>query len=139
MQWLQASISQASREYFKRSASPVEYWYLVILVLLIVLSWAGACYWDRHKKQWVTHQADLERLLFVDLCKAHRLSADERRLLEQAADHHNRNHPALVFVDPTVLDLQANSANENASAFTALAVKLFCEPNGANEIAAERA
>ena len=139
MHWLQASISQATREYFKRSASPVEYWYLIILFLLIILFWVGAYYWDKYHKQWLTHQTDLEQLLFADLCRTHQLSADERTLLEYAADDHNRHHPALVFVDPAVLDLQANSAAENAPAFAALAVKLFGDPHEPNELTTEPA
>jgi len=62
--------------------------------------------------------------LFADLCKAHKLSRCERKLLYRLAQQHQLDQPAMLFVEPSCYNAEKVGPNSGTH-FDDLRRKLF--------------
>jgi len=124
--WLLANVEafRAAARYMQRSASLSESWFTIAAVAAIIQFWLALVYWDRYRKQPV-RQEDRPKSLFLELCRAHKLSRAERGLLSSIVDAKHLKQPAIVFVDPGVLGDPAGSSAPETRACAELAGKLF--------------
>jgi hypothetical protein len=69
----------------------------------VLIAW---CYsrWSRTQREEDTGPPHSPQKLFSELCKAHKLSAAQQRLLEWLAAERQLLQPALVFLDPILLE-----------------------------------
>lgn len=69
------------------------------------------------------------RGLFLELCRAHRLTWPQRRLLWQLAESQNLAHPASVFVDPVCFEVGRLTVEvrPHAAELRQLSERLFAE------------
>jgi hypothetical protein len=109
----------------------------VAIVLLSMLGifavfWLLMYLWNRYRRE-VARAASDPRALFYELCRAHRLSRQERNLLWNAAIHYRLEHPALVFALPHYLEHLADANDPRSAAFARLAVRLFGSAAGPAE------
>jgi hypothetical protein len=122
---LLAAVESVGRPFGRGAgASLGEYWYLVVAIADIALLWAGLRWWERNRRR-ANPAEPTPRSLFLDLCAAHRLSEAERALLERAAARRRLEHPAVLFVVPSLLRDAAAVDAANATAFARLEAKLF--------------
>ena len=72
-------------------------------------------WWYSHRRQ-PSHERPLHspQLLFAELCRAHRLSAPQERLLEWVVGERQLAQPAMVFLDPLLVE-QAMSKSDTPS------------------------
>ena len=74
-----------------------DMWMLVSIAALLIAAAVVAHRSSRRRRQEFTH--DSPRLLFWELCRAHRLPFASRRLLKQLAAAQGISEPAMLFVD----------------------------------------
>jgi hypothetical protein len=94
----------------------------VTAVLAIAAFWAGIYFWDRRRRPTAPAPGTG---LFGDLCRVHQLSREERDVLHRVTT--GLPSPAVVFVDPQLLDRLGDSHPADAVACAALRGRLFCE------------
>ena len=71
-------------------------WVGILAAVALTMFWLS-----RHVRQQETPRASRNpRTLFRELCSAHGLNRDQRRLLTQLADAHQLPHPAALFLEP---------------------------------------
>ena len=70
---------------------------LVVLVALIAALWIASRLADRRRQQGPTHSP---LLLWLALCRAHRLRWSERLVLWRLARAHKLHNPARLFLEP---------------------------------------
>ena len=106
----------------------------VLLAILGVFaaSWLLMYLWNRYRRE-VARAASDPRALFYELCRAHRLTRQERNLLWNAAIHYRLEHPALVFALPHYLQQLADANEPRSPACARLAVRLFGSTAGPAE------
>lgn len=83
------------------------------LAVGVLIAW---CYsrWSRKEREEDAGPPHSPQKLFRELCKAHRLSAAQQRLLEWLAAERQLLQPAMVFLDPILLEsaiVHADSPN----------------------------
>ena len=95
---------------------------LVIVGLVAVAAlWAGLYMWDRRRRPIAVKTENAG--LFGELCRAHRLSKEDRALLLRAAG--SQENTAVVFVDPDVLATFADSHPGEAAQFRRMRDRIF--------------
>ena len=117
-------VSEAFRRYSRRSHSLRDNWLLIAIVIGIPLFWWGIHLWDKRRKKISLGGAD-SKSLFAELCQAHGLNWSERSLITRAAQAKRIEHPAAVFIDPSILGSFASSQSPEAAEYGNLAGKLF--------------
>ena len=118
-------LADGFRKFSRGSSSASDY----LLFLLVIGLLAAAAVWlfftDRRREQTVRDESTPESL-FRELCHEHQLSPDERELLLKTigtgADR--LEQPALVFVDPSLLEGRIARSGESAG-LRGLMQKLF--------------
>lgn len=107
---------------------------LVLLAMLGVFAvfWLLMYLWHRYRRE-VARAANDPRALFYELCRAHRLSRQERNLLWNAAIHYRLEHPALVFALPHYLQQLADANEPRSPACARLVIRLFGSTAGPAE------
>lgn len=121
---------QAARQRLNSTGSSRDTAVLFMAALAIAAFWAGLYFWDRHRRPAPTANPLIG--LFADLCRVHSLSHEQKLLLQAAVGE--TTHPAIVFVDPRVLDRYREAHPDEVAACDDLRVRLF----GA-QVAAEQA
>ncbi len=103
--------------------------FLAVVVLAVAALWLGLILVERTRRyRKLTSQTP--HALFLQLCRAHRLTRAERQLLWSV---HAPAHPDQCchsFIDPRVLGRQAVSSTPLADDYAALARKLFGDRAG---------
>jgi hypothetical protein len=129
---LQAVVDLSSVSRSAQDSRSVVAWSGVLLAVLAIVaaSWFVVFLWDRYRRE-LLRAANDPRTLFQELCRAHRLSRRERRLLWQAAAYHRLEQPALVFAIPHFVSQLADSTQPHADTYAGLAVRLFGSLAGA--------
>ncbi len=98
--------------------------FLITWIGLIVAFWVGLYYFDKWRKSR-SGIVGSHKSLFLDLCRVHGLSRQERSLLLKAAKIYRPLEPALIFVDPTILAHCAAAPPPESLGYAGLAKKLF--------------
>lgn len=105
---------------------------LVGVAVLIALGWSLYPVVKRHLEQRrgaaIPAPAPPRKSVFVELCDRHDLNSEERSLLSEAAQAGSVESPALLFVNPALLDALATAQPELADRCQALRERLFAEP-----------
>lgn len=101
-----------------------ENWLLISATIVIGSVWLGLYLWENLQIQRKA-SADTPLGLFYDLCKTHRLSRTDISYLLKATDEHAQEQPALVFIDPGILQHYATDGGTDARYYEDLAKKLF--------------
>lgn len=93
---------------------------LVAAALVWLLNWL-------YRRQQARRLSNEPRHLFIDLCRVHRLSRRDCRLLQQLSEEADLPLAAMVFVRPDLFDPQALSTDneKELAAYERLAAKLF--------------
>ncbi|HEY2411607.1 MAG TPA: hypothetical protein VGI40_05170 [Pirellulaceae bacterium] len=68
-----------------------------VALAIIVCLWTITKYFSAQRER----NSNSPWQLFIDLCKAHKLSRRERRLLQRLAGQHPLDQPAMLFVEPS--------------------------------------
>jgi len=94
------------------------------LAIGVLLVW---CYSRGSNRRQIDCSPHSPHKLFAELCKAHRLTAAQRRLLEWLAAERQLLQPALVFLDPILLESAIAHADSPGvrKRLTDLRTKLF--------------
>lgn len=107
------------------------------LAIGVLVVW---CYSRRSGRRTADGSPHSPQKLFGELCQAHRLTAAQRRLLEWLVAERQLLQPALVFLDPILLESAIAHADSPGvrKRLIDLRAKLFAtlEPNAATEGAA---
>jgi hypothetical protein len=119
-----SSAGRSAKRYSSQSSSLSNNWFLIAAILTIGALWFGLYYWDRYRKN-LASKGDSPKSLFLELCRAHKLSRSERTVLLQIAEKSKLQNPAMIFVDPSVLRILSRSNGSNSELFSDLAGKLF--------------
>lgn len=109
---------------FRNRGMLQENWLLVTATLLIGSIWLALYLWENIQLRRKAN-ADTPQGLFYDLCKTHRLNRTDITYLLKAAQAHYREQPAMVFVDPGVLNAYIKEVSSDAKYYELLADKLF--------------
>ncbi|QDT45268.1 hypothetical protein Pan241w_53880 [Gimesia alba] len=109
---------------FRNRGMLQENWLLVTATLLIGSIWLTLYLWENFQLRRKAN-ADTPQGLFYDLCKTHRLSRTDITYLLKAAQAHYRDQPAMVFVDPGILNAYIKEVSSDAKYYELLADKLF--------------
>lgn len=72
------------------------FWVTVALIVAIT-GWLAWMRWQAWRSRFPCYHP---QRLFTELCQAHRLDRPSRELLLQLATHYNREHPAVIFLEP---------------------------------------
>jgi hypothetical protein len=86
-----------------------DMWMLVSIAALLITAAVVAHRSSRRGQREFTH--DSPRLLFWELCRAHKLPLASRRLLKRLAAAHGVSDPAILFVNSTHFDPASLPAN----------------------------
>lgn len=68
-----------------------------VSLAIIVCFWAISTYFSAQRQR----NSNSPWQLFIDLCKAHKLSRRERHMLHRLAGQHRLDQPAMLFVEPS--------------------------------------
>ena len=109
---------------FRNRGMLQENWILITATLLIGSIWLALYLWENFQLRRKAN-ADTPQGLFYDLCKTHRLSRADIAYLLKAAQAHYREQPAMVFVDPGILNAYIKEVSTDAKYYELLAEKLF--------------
>ena len=112
---------QAARQRLNGTGSSRDTAVLFMAALAIAAFWAGLYFWDRHRRPAPTVNPLMG--LFADLCRVHSLSHEQKLLLQAAAGESVL--PAIVFVDPRVLDHYRDAHPDQIAACDELREHLF--------------
>ena len=112
---------QAARQRLNGTGSSRETAVLFMAGLAIAAFWAGLYFWDRRRRpaEVVNHAMGL----FGELCRIHGLSKEERAILQKAAS--GVPNPAVVFVEPTILDRFGRTHTADAAECDLIRQRLF--------------
>jgi len=100
--------------------------FLITWIGLIIAFWIGLYYFDQWRKSRSAMMGSAKSL-FVELCKAHRLTRTERALMLRAAKVYNPAEPAAIFVDPRILSSCATLPKPDGPDYSLLRQKIFGE------------
>jgi hypothetical protein len=104
------------------------------LAVGVLIAWYYSRWFNRRP---VDNAPNNPQRLFAELCRAHKLSAAQQRLLEWLASERQLLQPALVFLDPILLESAIAHADSPAvrKRLTELRSRLFA--GAENECAAD--
>jgi len=117
-------LGRSFERYSARSSSLSANWFLIVVVLVIVGLWVGLYYWDKRRGNLASRAGGGESL-FLQLCRAHRLTRREHSLLTQIAKAKQVVEPAHLFVDPDLLDAPMMVSDLDVQAYVDLKAKVF--------------
>jgi len=115
---------RSASNYMQRSGSAVDVVFIVGVLLGIAALAAGLHFWDKHRKK-LRGSGGTSGSLLTELAEAHGLSRSERTMLTQGATAHHLDEPALLFVDPSILQSLSNPGRAHAKAYASLMRKIF--------------
>ncbi|WP_144996130.1 hypothetical protein [Polystyrenella longa] len=119
-------VQRSLNGYSIRSSSIMEYWYLAVLPIVFLIVWKFLPQIEKKVKK-VSGVADdsPQASIFDQLCRVHRLSRNERKLIQQVAVLNKVANPARIFIDNRpLLKLKGKGAHVNKE-YTALYRKLY--------------
>jgi hypothetical protein len=108
----------------QRSTTMSDNLFLMTWIGLIVAFWVGLYYFDKWRKSR-GGVVGSGKSLFLDLCRVHGLSRQERSLLLKAAKLHQPLEPAVIFVDPQILARCTTAPPPDNEGYASLSAKLF--------------
>ncbi|MCA9014476.1 MAG: hypothetical protein KDA77_04010 [Planctomycetaceae bacterium] len=109
---------------FRNRGMLQENWLLITATLVIGVIWMALYLWENIQLQRKAN-ADTPQGLFYDLCKTHRLNRTDIGYLLKAAQAHYENQPAMVFVNPEILNAYIREVGTDAKYYELLAERLF--------------
>jgi len=107
MMWYRTAAITAQMEWFERfrvrptSDSRSVMAMCVLLAAVIAGGWIASRLFKVRERR----KTNNPRTLFRELCRAHGLSSSERNLLLRLASQQAQYHPARIFVEPQLFDL----------------------------------
>ncbi len=120
-----AELGREVSGYMRRSGSASQNWYLILAILGFVLFWSLIALWDRYRSRYQEFLLSRPKMLFQELCDAHQLSRGDKTLLLNAANSHQLEQPATVFVDPAILQHLSQGKSSEAKAYTKIRKRIF--------------
>ncbi len=91
-------LTQSFRQEFSNDGN--TYVYAVVLLLFLVALIGGLVYFDYWQRQKSKSDLDDPKMLFRELCAAHRLTAAEKKFLRDFAEDMNLEDPLPLFIEP---------------------------------------
>ncbi|MCA9006224.1 MAG: hypothetical protein KDA70_13210 [Planctomycetaceae bacterium] len=101
-----------------------ENWLLISATIVIGTVWLILYLWENMQLQRKAN-SDTPQGLFYDLCKTHRLSRTDINYLLKASETHCQEQPAMVFLDPAIINSYINQAGTDARYYELLEERLF--------------
>ncbi len=102
---------------------------LPIAILVLVLATAGVGIWllSRYFNRKYQGGYNSPRALFTELCTAHDLDYQDRRILKRLAKFHGFKHPARIFLEPGRFESNnvADALNEDPEIIEKLRDQIF--------------
>ena len=113
-------------EYTGRSFRLEQDWYYLVAFAAIIVFWVVMFQWDKRRSpvQGPVRYSSASTV-FLELCEAHELSKQEKRLLASAVTSQQVSSPGILFVDPSHLQALAVANHADAPRFADLLRKLF--------------
>ena len=94
------------------------------VIIVIGMVWLVLYLWENLQLQRRAN-SDTPQGLFYDLCKTHRLSRADINYLLKASEAHCHEQPAMVFIDPGILNSYISQAGSDARYYELLEERLF--------------
>ena len=120
---LAGHTDEISRAFRNRSLLQ-ENWLLISASIVIGMVWLVLYLWENLQLQRRAN-SDTPQGLFYDLCKTHRLSRADLNYLLKASEAHCHEQPAMVFIDPGILNSYISQAGSDARYYELLEERLF--------------
>jgi len=120
---LAGHTDEVSRAFRNRSLLQ-ENWLLISATIVIGSVWLILYLWENMQLQRKAN-SDTPQGLFYDLCKTHRLSRTDINYLLKASETHCQEQPAMVFMDPGIINSYINQAGTDARYYELLEERLF--------------
>ncbi|HAW32984.1 hypothetical protein [Gimesia maris] len=120
---LAGHTDEISRAFRNRSLLQ-ENWLLISASIVIGMVWLVLYLWENLQLQRRAN-SDTPQGLFYDLCKTHRLSRADINYLLKASEAHCHEQPAMVFIDPGILNSYISQAGSDARYYELLEERLF--------------
>ncbi len=124
---LSDSLLAAKTGFLESPSARVGAWVVGIIVVLIA-AWGASMIAGAMRRKERAKQSKSSRKpkdVFDEICQAHGLSLQEKRLLRGAATTLDLPSPALLFIDSGLLSKLASSDHDDADAFRKLADRLL--------------
>ncbi|MEX1040805.1 MAG: hypothetical protein WDZ51_09260 [Pirellulaceae bacterium] len=111
---------------FRPETATVELGHLMILAIVILLFFVAIWFLQRFEWAASDHPFRDERGMFNDLCQLHELNEVQITLLTRVVQQNCGDQWSRVFVDPSLLQMEAAQAsNENAQVLADLGSRFF--------------
>ena len=120
---LAGHTDEISRAFRNRSLLQ-ENWLLISASIVIGMAGLVLYLWENLQLQRRAN-SDTPQGLFYDLCKTHRLSRADINYLLKASEAHCHEQPAMVFIDPGILNSYISQAGSDARYYELLEERLF--------------
>lgn len=101
-----------------------ENWLFISVAIVIGTVWITLFLWEKIQLQRKA-TADTPQGLFYDLCKTHRLSRTDTNSLFKVASENYADQPAMIFINPNILNDYAGEASSDRKYYETLAERLF--------------
>lgn len=98
--------------------------WMTVTIVAILAVWIAVFLGERVRKRIGTAGPEASDL-FRELCDAHQLSRSDREGLRNIAEAAQLARPAVIFLDPLVLERAAAGGGESSAVATALQRRLF--------------
>lgn len=121
--WGQMNPFERTREYMNQPISTQGLGFLLVLVIAAVTVWI-ILYWWEHRQQQNPRRTVIESI-FKNLCAVHGLSVTMVRQLEALATELKLSDPALLFVDPRLIEQRTADLSDDREFWQDLGTKLF--------------
>ena len=125
---LSGALLAAGPDFLQSPAARMASW-AVGMLFVLGIAWGAYMLADSIKrKKRVQKKASIKKKpgnVFDEICTAHGLAGDQKRHLLAGATELKLESPALLFVDPALLNALATSGHNDADEFRQLADRLF--------------
>ncbi|QDU06964.1 hypothetical protein V202x_03090 [Gimesia aquarii] len=101
-----------------------ENWLFISIAIVVGMVWLALFLWEKIQLQRKA-TADTPQGLFYDLCKTHRLNRTDTNSLFKVASENYADQPAMIFIDPGILNDYIGEAGSDRKYYETLAERLF--------------
>lgn len=109
---------------FRNRGMLQENWLFISIAIVVGVVWLALFLWEKIQLQRKA-TADTPQGLFYDLCKTHRLNRTDTNSLFKVASENYADQPAMIFIDPGILDDYIGEAGSDRKYYETLAERLF--------------
>ncbi|WP_144980535.1 hypothetical protein [Gimesia aquarii] len=109
---------------FRNRGMLQENWLFISIAIVVGVVWLALFLWEKIQLQRKA-TADTPQGLFYDLCKTHRLNRTDTNSLFKVASENYADQPAMIFIDPGILNDYIGEAGSDRKYYETLAERLF--------------